>query len=98
MVMGENGMEQGLAQQQAMAGSGAPAGAGNVTIEDLVKLLLQGISPQELVNAGVPAELVQQAIDMAKQMMAQQGQGGMEGSQADMQQDAGLAGQMGGRM
>lgn len=89
-------MEQGLAQQQAMAGSGAPAGAGNVTIEDLVKLLLQGISPQELVNAGVPAQLVEQAIAMAKQMMAQQG--GMEGSQADMQQDAGLAGQMAGKM
>ena len=89
--MGENGMEQGLAQQQAMAGSGAPVGTGNVTVEDLVKLLLQGISPQELVNAGVPAQLVEQAVAMAQQMMAQQGQ-------ADMQQDAGLAGQMAGKM
>jgi hypothetical protein len=74
-------MEQGLAQQAASTGSGN-LGSQQVSVEELVELLLQGITPEELVNAGVPQQLVEQAMAMAQQMAAQQGptqaQAGME--------------------
>jgi hypothetical protein len=64
--------EQGLAQQAAAQGAGG-MGQQPVTVEELVELLLQGITPEELVNAGVPQQLVEQAMAMAQQMAAQQG-------------------------
>ncbi len=64
--------EQGLAQQAAAQGAGG-IGQQPVTVEELVELLLQGITPEELVNAGVPQQLVEQAMAMAQQLAAQQG-------------------------
>ena len=64
--------EQGLAQQAAAQGAGG-MGQQMPTVEELVELLLQGITPEELVNAGVPQQLVEQAMAMAQQMAAQQG-------------------------
>jgi len=73
--------EQGLAQQAAAQGAGG-MGQQMPSVEELVELLLQGITPEELVNAGVPQQLVEQAMAMAQQMAAQQGptqaQAGME--------------------
>jgi hypothetical protein len=37
------------------------------TVSELAELLLQGITPEELVNAGVPQQLVEQAMAMAQQ-------------------------------
>jgi hypothetical protein len=64
--------EQGLAQQAAAQGAGG-MGQQMPTVEELAALLLQGITPEELVNAGVPQQLVEQAMAMAQQMAAQQG-------------------------
>ena len=64
--------EQGLAQQAASNGSGN-LGQQQISVEELVELLLQGITPEELVQAGVPQQLVEQAMAMAQQMAAQQG-------------------------
>ena len=71
--MGETPMQEGQEQ-------------GGITIEDVIKALMQGISPEELVKAGVPPEMIQQAIQMMQsQMQGQQApqQGGL--SQAGMQ-------------
>jgi uncharacterized protein (DUF433 family) len=38
------------------------------TVEELAQLLMQGITPEELAEAGVPTQLIQQAITMAQQM------------------------------
>ena len=59
--------EVGLAAQQYGEASGTGSNK-PVTVEELVQLLMSGITPQQLVEAGVPQELVQQAMAMAKQM------------------------------
>lgn len=45
-----------------------------ITIEEIVQLLMQGITPDELVQNGVPPELVQEAM-MLVQQQVQAGQG-----------------------
>ena len=64
--------EMGLAAQQMGAQSGAPAaGSGQpITVEELAALLSQGITPEELQAAGVPVELIKQAIAMLNQSQA----------------------------
>ena len=64
--------EQGLAQQAAAQGAGG-LGQQMPSVQELAELLLQGITPEELVAAGVPQQLVEQAVAMAQQMAAQQG-------------------------
>ena len=51
-----------------------------ITVEDVVKALLAGINPEELIKKGVPAELIKQAIQLIQQhaqgqAAQQQGQG-----------------------
>jgi len=75
-------MQMGEVQQAAQGNSGA--GAQEVTVEEVVQLLMQGVQPQELVDAGVPVDLIEQAIMIIQeQMKAQQpqgmGQGGGQG-------------------
>lgn len=62
-------MEQGLAQQMAQP---APEQQGMPTVEQIIQMLMQGTDPQELVDAGVPPELVMQAIQVLEQQMAAQ--------------------------
>jgi hypothetical protein len=81
-------MEQGLAQQAASTGSGN-LGSQQVTVEELVELLLQGITPEELMAAGVPQQLIEQAMGMLQQM-SQQG----PTQQAGMEQGLAQAGMM----
>lgn len=70
-------MEQGLAMQ-SMGGGGMPAAADPLTpqggaggsneqalVDELVRLLLEGVSPEELIQQGVPQELVEQAMAIA---------------------------------
>jgi hypothetical protein len=49
----------GLAQQMA----GPQQGMGQPTIEQVMQMLAQGASPEELVQMGVPPEMVQAAIE-----------------------------------
>jgi hypothetical protein len=67
-------------QQPAMDGSGQ----GQQVVMQAVEMLASGMSPEELVQQGIPAEVVQ----MAMQILAQESQQPMP--QADM----GLAGSM----
>ena len=56
-------------QQSAPTGGMPPQGGADPTstvspeiIADVVKLLLQGTSPQELMNSGIPPEVIEEAI------------------------------------
>lgn len=64
----ENRMRQGLGQ-----GPGRPANTPMISVDELVQLLKQGITPEELAQQGVPGELIDQAL-MALQSEVQQGQ------------------------
>ena len=59
-TMGVEQMPQETAEQRGM------------TVEDVVKALMQGISPEELMKQGVPPELIKQAIEMLQSQMGGQ--------------------------
>ena len=66
--------DQGLAAQSAQQ----PQQGGNLqgavpSIEEIVALLMQGIPPEELVQMGVPEEMIMEAISLLEQQLAQQG-------------------------
>ena len=75
--------EQGLAAQ---AGQGQDQAM--MAIQQIMELLMQGVTPEELLQQGVPQELVMKAIEMVKAQQAQQQQ------MATQQQDPGLAQRM----
>lgn len=63
----------GLAQEMA----GAPSqevgmGAGMPSVDEVVALLMQGIDPQQLVEQGIPPELIMEAVALLEQQMAAQ--------------------------
>jgi hypothetical protein len=80
--------ELGLAAQM---GQESPAGMGPgtkmdpmVALNEVVEMLRQGATPEELISIGIPAEVVEVALDiLAKE--AQQGQ--MQDGLAAMQMD-----------
>lgn len=57
-----NGIEQGLAASVAQG----PAGQSNMgaMVQQVVQMLMQGISPDGLVQQGVPMEVVRQAVEI----------------------------------
>lgn len=69
----------GQVQQQAQANSGAPQGK-MPTVQEVAQMLMQGVKPQELVDAGIPIDLIKQAVALLEQQMQmQQGQGQDQG-------------------
>lgn len=73
MMQEENRMRQGLGQgPQDGQGPGRPANAPMVSAEELVAMMKQGITPEELAQQGVPVELIDQAL-MILQAEVQQG-------------------------
>ena len=74
---------EGLAQQ--MAGS-APQQADMKMLEQIMQMLLEGVDPEQLVQQGIPPEVIMAAIDMLEQQLAQEGQ-----QQAAQAAPAGLA-------
>ncbi len=84
----------GLAQQGAMQAQGQAQQIQQL-LQELVKLLMQGVDPRELIKQGAPAELVKKAMEI----VAQQQQGGgqpmdNDGDEGMQQQPVqGLAGQ-----
>ena len=84
-------MQQGGAPaQQAPQDGGGLAQQGQQqnmqqAVEQVIALLQQGHTPEELIKGGIPAELVKMAVQMLQQEAQQQGQG--------QGQPQGLAGQ-----
>ena len=65
--MKEDNMEEmGLAGASAMQGQ--QEGQEEI-VEQVIQALMQGMSPEELLQQGVPAEIIQMAIQMIKQQM-----------------------------
>lgn len=59
--------EQGLAGQAAMGGSGQGIGQGQAQmVQEVARALMQGATPEQLIQQGVPAEVIQMAIEMIK--------------------------------
>ena len=80
--------EQGLAAQ-SQAGQDAQV---QQAVQQIVELLMQGVRPEELIQQGVPQELVMKAVEIVK---AQQGQQQADAqAMAPQQQDPGLAQRM----
>lgn len=75
-----NGMEQGLAAQQ---GAGQASG---IALQDVVNMLMQGVDPEQLLQQGVPMELIREAIQL---IMAQEQQA--QAASTPPSTDAGLA-------
>lgn len=78
--MGED--QQGLAAQGQQQGGQAQ----QLSVSQVIQLLMQGYKPEDLIAAGVPQALIEQAI---QQLMSQQ-QG--QQAQGQQQQPEGLAG------
>ena len=57
------------------------------SIEEIVALLMQGIAPEQLVEQGIPPEMIMEAIAMLEQQMASQQQA------VPQEQQGGLAAQ-----
>ena len=71
--MEETGLAAGTAQEMGQQ-SGVPGGTAQMpTVEEVAQYLMQGITPEQLAQAGVPVELIEQAIAMLQQQMAAQG-------------------------
>ena len=52
-------------QMEGMAAMGVPQGpstAGTMTLDQVIDLLMEGMKPEELIAAGVPQALVEQAM------------------------------------
>jgi hypothetical protein len=62
---------EGLASSMSQPQSGGMQGA-MPSIEEIVALLMQGISPDQLVEQGIPPEMVMEAITILEQQMASQ--------------------------
>jgi len=81
--MEPQGMEQGLAPTAAPQGGGlAQQGQEQgmqEAVEQVIAMLQQGKSPEELVQMGVPEELIQMAMQMLQQEQQQQPQAGLAG-------------------
>jgi hypothetical protein len=70
--------QQGLAGQMAGAGNEQQAQMQQLIMQ-VIELLQKGVSPDELIQQGVPPEIVQKAIEMLK---------GSQGQPAPMPEDA----------
>ena len=85
---------QGLAQQGAQQGPGQPQGMNQeqmmALVQQVVKLLMQGVTPQELIAKGVP----QQVIDEALKLIDQHRQATGQDTPQAPQNEQGLAGRV----
>lgn len=90
----------GLAEQSAGMGQGAMQPKGPSTamgVEEVAQLLMQGVEPEELLEQGIPAEVIQQAIQMLMQQAQQQSAQPAQ-TATGRQMQGGLAQQASGRM
>ena len=77
-------MPQGLAGMSA--GQSQGTGEQMPTVEQVIDMLMQGASPEELVEMGIPEELIMQAMQMLQSQpeQAPQGLAGAVAGQAGM--------------
>ena len=60
--------EMGLAQTMGQGGNG---GMGQGKLQEIVAMLMQGATPEELLQIGVPEQLIMQAMEMVAEETAE---------------------------
>ncbi len=60
--------QQNIAENPIQEGQAA----GGISVEEVIQLLMSGKNPQELAEAGVPVEIIKQAIQIIQQQVQQQ--------------------------
>lgn len=73
-------------QQEGLAASGTMQGGGQMTVDQVVQAIMQGANPDELLQMGVPQQVIDEAMKilMAQtQPPAQEGLAGMQVPQND---------------
>lgn len=75
-------MEEGLAARAVQPQPGMGQQAPQVSVEEVIQLLMQGVDPEVLVQKGVPMEIVRQAVEM---ILAQEQQAQAQASGAQTQ-------------
>lgn len=73
-----NGMRNGMGKEITRDALGVQP---QISIEQVINMLRQGMSPEELVQQGVPIELIKQAIAMVQQSSVPGGEVGLSGMQ-----------------
>ncbi len=74
-AQGQMAEERMEAPQQEMAEQQQGGGESQQEmVQQVAQMLMQGVSPEELIKQGVPEQVIMMAIEMLKQQMAQQGQ------------------------
>lgn len=70
-------------QMEGMAAMGVPQGGQpSMSLEEVIDALMQGAKPEELMAAGVPQELIEQAMmELSKVMQAAPAEAGLAGMQ-----------------
>lgn len=67
------------------ASSAVPAGGDQALLDEVIRLLTQGVDPEELVQQGVPVDIIKQAMEIIMS------QAPAEGQMAPPSSEAGLA-------
>jgi hypothetical protein len=76
--------QQGLAAQ-GQSQQGQMQQQGQMTVEMVVKALMEGARPEELVQMGVPQQMVEQAMMMLQQQSQPEARPGLAGAQLPTQ-------------
>lgn len=75
-----------MEEEQGLAASGMGQGGGQMTVDQVVQAIMQGANPDELLQMGVPQQVIDEAMKilMAQtQPPAQEGLAGMQVPQND---------------
>ncbi len=67
-----------------MADTTVPAGGDQALLEEVIRLLTQGVDPEELVQQGVPVEIIKQAMEIIMSQAPAEGQMGPPSSEAGL--------------
>jgi len=59
-------------QEQGLAGMGVGPDQGQEMVQEVMQMLMQGVSPEELLQMGVPQEVLEMAMQMLNEQQAQQ--------------------------
>ena len=72
--MNEQPQLSAMGQAQAGQGQAPQPQSQQGSIEQVIELLMKGATPEELLQMGVPEEMIRQAIELVQQHQAQQQQ------------------------
>lgn len=71
-------------EMMGLAGTAVPAGGDQALLEEVIRLLTQGVDPEELVQQGVPIDIIKQAMEIIMSQAPAEGQMGPPSSEAGL--------------